>query len=63
MFQMKKPETRKTTAQLHCPMCTHTVPGEIEYRARKMRVMPGQKCQRCHASLDSAAVLYVREAA
>jgi len=53
-----------TQAQLHCPMCTHSVPGLIEYVGRKkVRVVPGQKCRRCHSLLDAAAVLYLSNAA
>jgi hypothetical protein len=44
-------------------MCTHTVPAEIETVARRVRVAPGQKCPRCRASLDAAAVVYIRQAA
>jgi hypothetical protein len=53
----------KTEAQVHCPMCTHTVPAEVETAARRVRVTPGQKCPRCHALLDAAAVVFIRQAA
>lgn len=50
-------------AQVHCPMCTHTVPAAITTVARRVKVTPGQKCPRCHATLDAAAVVFIREAA
>jgi len=59
---MKAPLT-KAEAQVHCPMCTHTVPAEVEFVARRVRVAPGQKCPRCQASLDASAVVFIRQAA
>ncbi len=47
----------------HCPMCTHTVPAEIDLRGRWARVLAGQKCPRCSASLEVAVVVRIPEAA
>jgi endogenous inhibitor of DNA gyrase (YacG/DUF329 family) len=60
---MKAPLVEKAQAQVHCPICTHTVPAEIEKNARRVRVTPGQKCPRCRSALDAAAVVYIRQAA
>jgi len=46
-FQMKAPEKKVTNGQVHCPMCTHSVSGEVEYTKKWMKVVPGQKCERC----------------
>jgi len=61
--QMKAPEKKTARGQVHCPMCTHSVSGEVEYTRRWMKVVPGQRCERCGSSLDVAAVLYLRNAA
>jgi hypothetical protein len=61
---MKSPLMKAAAqAQVHCPMCTHTVPASITVVAKRIKVAPGQKCPRCHATLDAAAVVFVREAA
>jgi transposase-like protein len=60
---MKAPVVKTAQGQVHCPICTHTVPASVEYSAKRVRVVPGQKCPRCHSSLDAAAVYYLREAA
>lgn len=48
-------------ARIHCPMCTRTIEGlavpEIRLGRSRLRVMPGQKCSRCSASLDAGYVL------
>ena len=48
-------------ARVHCPMCTRTVDGlavpEVRLGRSRLRVMPGQKCVRCSASLDAGYVL------
>ncbi len=49
--------------QVHCPICTHTVDADVEQVGKTVRVVPGQKCGRCSATLDVAAVLQVLEAA
>ncbi len=47
----------------HCPMCTHTVPAEIDLKGRSARVADGQKCPRCGSSLEVAVVVHIPEAA
>jgi len=59
---MKIP-ARAAEGHVHCPICTHTVPANIEYAGKQVRVVPGQKCGRCGSSLAAAALLYVRQAA
>ncbi len=60
---MKVPAAETTKGLVHCPSCTHTVPATVELLPRRMKVVPGQKCERCHSSLDAAAVLYLAHAA
>lgn len=49
--------------QVHCPICTHTVPAAIDILGKRARVAPGQRCPRCAASLDVAIVVQLTEAA
>jgi hypothetical protein len=49
--------------QAHCPMCTHTVPADIDLGSGSARVSPGQRCARCGCSLDVAVVVQIPEAA
>ncbi len=51
------------TDLVHCPICTHNVPARVETVKKMPRVVPGQKCPRCHSTLDVAVVLTYREAA
>jgi hypothetical protein len=51
------------TAQVYCPICTHTVQAEVQWIGKRIRVHPGQKCARCSAPLDAGAVLEVVKAA
>ena len=60
---MRIPVANQTQGQAFCPICTHTVPAEIDLRGRVPRVAPGQKCPRCHSSLEVAVVVQVPEAA
>jgi hypothetical protein len=60
---MKALAENHTKGQVHCPMCTHTVPAEIDLKGKYARVAPGQRCSRCGASLDVAAVVQIPEAA
>jgi hypothetical protein len=62
-MELKSLEKKVARGQVHCPMCTHAVSGDVEYTKRWMKVVPGQKCERCGASLDVASVLYLRNAA
>jgi hypothetical protein len=54
-----------TRGQALCPICTHTVPAEVDLKgkARIARVSPGQRCPRCGASLDVAVVVEIPQAA
>ena len=52
-----------TQGHVHCPMCTHTVPAEIDVKAKYVRTAPGQNCPRCGSSLDVAVVVQIPEAA
>lgn len=61
--QMKTVPVVETKGHLHCPICTHTVPGVVLTQGRKTRVKPGQKCPRCSASLDPAYIMYFDRAA
>jgi uncharacterized protein (UPF0212 family) len=47
----------------HCPICTHTVPADIDLRGKYPRVTVGQKCPRCGSSLEVAVVVEIPEAA
>jgi hypothetical protein len=49
--------------EAHCPICTHTVPADIDLKGKFARVAPGQKCPRCASSLDVAVVIQIPEAA
>jgi hypothetical protein len=49
--------------QAHCPICTHTVPADIDLKGKRPRVAAGQRCPRCRSSLDVAAVIQIPEAA
>jgi transposase-like protein len=61
---MVKAITRqRSKGHVHCPICTHTVGADVEQVGKNVRVIPGQKCPRCSATLDVAAVLQVLEAA
>ena len=60
---MKKVLTKRFKGQVHCPMCTHSVDADVVEIGKFVRVVPGQKCSRCSATLDVAAVIEVREAA
>ena len=51
--------------QVLCPICTHTVPAEVDIKgkAKFARVAPGQRCPRCGSSLDVAVVIEIPQAA
>ncbi len=59
----KAPVFRRVAAQVQCPICTHSVPADAGANGRRLMVLRGQKCRRCQASLDAAAVLYTVSAA
>ena len=52
-----------TKGTVHCPICTHTVPADINIKMKRPRVAPGQRCPRCQSSLDVAVVVQIPEAA
>jgi hypothetical protein len=60
---MKAPVAEITKGLVHCPSCTHTVPAQVSILRKRMKVVSGQQCTRCHSSLDAAAVLYLAHAA
>jgi len=49
--------------QVHCPICTHTVPADIHINRKRPKVAQGQKCPRCASTLDAAYVLEILAAA
>jgi uncharacterized protein (UPF0212 family) len=52
-----------TKGQAHCPICTHTVSADIDFKGKYARVEQGQHCPRCGSSLDVAIVVQIPEAA
>lgn len=60
---MKALVENETKGLAHCPICTHTVPADIDLRGKFARVAPGQRCSRCMSSLDVAVVIQIPEAA
>jgi hypothetical protein len=52
-----------TKGQVYCPICTHTVPADIEIRGKSVRVAEGQRCPRCQATLNVAVIVQVPQAA
>ena len=60
---MKRLDANRIGGQAHCPICTHTIPADIDLKGRLPRVAAGQKCTRCGSSLDVAAVIQIPEAA
>lgn len=58
---MKGTVERFLRGEVHCPICTHTVPAAVENGGR--RVVAGQKCPRCSAKLDAAVVVRTLQAA
>jgi len=60
---MKALVENRTKGQAFCPICTHTVPADIDLRGKFPRVSVGQRCTRCGSSLDVAVVVQVPEAA
>jgi hypothetical protein len=54
----------KMEGTAYCPICTHTVPAQIQVLGkRSARVTPGQKCRRCSSALDAGIVVSVLQAA
>lgn len=63
MILKPKVETREETASVYCFICTHTVEAKVLIGAKGPVVKPGQKCARCHSSIDSGFVLRQQRAA
>ena len=59
----KAVEMRTAAGKVYCPICTHTVDVTVRTDGRNAKVSPGQKCPRCHASIDAGVVMYVPQAA
>jgi hypothetical protein len=62
-IEMKARPVVESKGFLHCPICTHTVPGIVLTQGKHQKVKPGQKCPRCSASLDPAYILRYDQAA
>ncbi|MCU1260012.1 MAG: hypothetical protein JWO80_2897 [Bryobacterales bacterium] len=60
---MKKQEEKAYPGRVYCPICTHTVDGEVKLVNKRPLVVPGQKCARCRSALDAGIVLLIQEAA
>ena len=60
---MKTAIAERSQALVYCPICTHTVEAEAGLLGKKPLVTPGQKCPRCHSSLEVAVVVQIPEAA
>lgn len=56
-------EFTETLGSAYCPMCTHTVDAVTLTTRKSAIVKPGQRCPRCHASLDAGVVLRYPKAA
>lgn len=58
-----KKKSTVSTARVYCALCTRTVEAAVTvesnlvYRKASLRVIAGQKCPRCSATLDAAFVL------
>jgi hypothetical protein len=60
---MKALDKNHILGEAYCPICTHTVPADIDLKGKFARVAPGQKCPRCASCLDVAIVIQIPEAA
>lgn len=65
---MKQFTENRSIGAVHCPICTHTVPAELQVvsrgaRGKSIRVAPGQRCQRCGSSLNVAVIVQAPVAA
>jgi uncharacterized Zn finger protein (UPF0148 family) len=56
-------EYSETPGSVYCPMCTHTVDAVTVTSRKSAKVKPGQRCARCHASLDAGVVIHYPKAA
>jgi len=53
----QSPPAEETRASVYCPICTHIVDATIVAGRKGPISKPGQKCARCHSSLDAGYVL------
>ena len=53
----------ETKAFVYCPICTHTVEGMVTHVGKTAKVIAGQKCSRCSASLDPGYIMRLDRAA
>jgi uncharacterized Zn finger protein (UPF0148 family) len=60
---MKQQSEKAYPGRVYCPICTHTVAGEVKLVNKKPSVIPGQKCARCHSALDAGIVVLIQAAA
>jgi hypothetical protein len=60
---MKTFAENHTLGQVFCPICTHTVPAELDLRGKRARVVVGERCPRCQSSLEVAVIVQIPEAA
>jgi hypothetical protein len=63
MILKPKVEFKEETASVYCFMCTHTVEALVVGGPKGPKVKAGQKCARCHSSIDSGFVLRTPKAA
>ena len=55
---VKTPAKEQALGLAYCPICTHTVDAAIVVEPRRgPRVVAGQRCRRCSASLDAGYVV------
>ena len=60
---MKRLAESDTAGQVLCPICSYTVPAELDLSGTRARVVPGQRCPRCQATLEVAVIVQVPQAA
>lgn len=63
MKVVERPSSLTQRGSVYCPICTHTVEANVLLTKKGAMVQPGQKCTRCHASLDAGYVLRMPQAA
>lgn len=61
--QAQTPKAISEKSSVYCPICTHTVEAEIVHKGKQAFAKPGQKCGRCHASLDAGYIIRYDRAA
>jgi hypothetical protein len=53
----------KRTELVYCPMCTHTVQADVVLKGKRVVVVSGQRCSRCHSAIDAGYVMRRERAA